>query len=366
MTGFIYETGFVQKHKFDVAFGIVLNMKGKVNNITIKMLATELGLSISTVSKAISDSHEISAATKQRVNDLVEKLNYRPNPYASSLRTKNSKTIGVVLPEVADSFFAQAINGIESVAEEKGYHVLIYLSHESFEREEQILKDFECGRVDGVLISVAKETIRHKHINALLEKKIPVVFFDRVADEVNAAKIITDDYQSAYTATNLLIKNGCRQVLFLSFSQTLSISGKRLQGYKKALLDNKITVTGSNVLSFLNDAKKDYRMLIKKLTATPKGVGILASVEKLALPVYQACEQLQLRIPEDVQLISFSNLDSAAFLHPPLTTITQPAFEMGKTAAALLVKALERKSFELANEEIVIPSTLVVRKSTKG
>jgi LacI family transcriptional regulator len=115
-------------------------MKQKANNVTIKKLAKELGLSISTVSKAISDSHEISAATKQRVIDLVEQLNYQPNPYASSLRTKNSKTIGVVLPEVADSFFAQAINGIESVAEEKGYHVLIYLSHESFDREEQILK----------------------------------------------------------------------------------------------------------------------------------------------------------------------------------------------------------------------------------
>jgi LacI family transcriptional regulator len=364
MTGFIYETGFVQKHKFYVAFGFTAGMKQKANNVTIKKLAKELGLSISTVSKAISDSHEISAATKQRVIDLVEQLNYQPNPYASSLRTKNSKTIGVVLPEVADSFFAQAINGIESVAEEKGYHVLIYLSHESFEREEQILKDFESGRVDGVLISVAKETVRHKHITAILEKKIPLVFFDRVIEEVETTKVTTNDFESAWSATTHLIKKGCRQILFLSFSSTLSISGKRLEGYKKALLENKLKFTPGNIVAFNNDSKKDYLLLKKKLKQSEKGAGVIASVEKLALPVYQVCEDLQLRIPEDIQLISFSNLDSAAFLHPPLTTVTQPAFEMGKAAASLLVKALERKNFELTDEEIVIPSSLIMRKST--
>ena len=341
-------------------------MKEKINNLTIKMLAKQLGLSVSTVSKAISDSHEISVTTKQRVNELAQKLNYVPNPYASSLRTRNSKTIGVVIPEVADSFFAQAINGIESVAQEKGYHVLIYLSHENFEKEKKILKDFESGRVDGVLMSVARETILHHHIDALMDKEVPLVFFDRVMEEVKTAKITTNDYESAYLATAHLIKKGCDQILFLSFSHTLSISCKRLDGYKNALLDHQLKFDAGNILSFNNDAKKDYLLLKKKLKSIKKGVGILASVEKLALPVYQACEDLQLSIPEDVQLISFSNLDTAAFLHPPLTTVTQPAFEMGKTAATILVKALERKNFELAGEEIIIPAALVLRKSTKG
>ena len=339
-------------------------MKEKINNLTIKMLARQLGLSVSTVSKAISDSHEISASTKQRVNDLVQKLNYVPNPYASSLRTRNSKTIGVVIPEVADSFFAQAINGIESVAQEKGYHVLIYLSHENFEKEKKILKDFESGRVDGVLISVAKETIQHYHIDALMDKGVPIIFFDRVMDEVTTAKIITNDYESARLATEHLIKKGCNRILFLSFSHTLSITCKRLAGYKKALLDNHLKYADNNILTFSNDAKKDYLLLQKKLKSANKGVGILASVEKLALPIYKACEDLQLSIPEDVQVISFSNSDSAAFLHPPLTTVTQPAFEIGKTAASLLVKALERKNYELPLEEIVIPSDLIIRRST--
>ena len=328
------------------------------------MLAKQLGLSVSTISKAIRDSHEISNSTKERVNALVKKLNYIPNPYASSLGSRNSKTIGVVLPEVTDSFFAQAINGIESVAQEKGYHVLIYLTHESFEREKKILKDFESGRVDGVLLSISKETIQCNHIDALMNKEIPLVFFDRVFDEVATTKITTNDYDSAYMATTHLINNGCKKILFLSFSNTLSISNKRLNGYKNALLKHDLKFTENNILNFGNDVKRDHLLLKKKLQSTKRPDGILASVEKLALPVYQACEDLQLNIPDDIQVISFSNVDTAAFLNPPLTTITQPAFEMGKTAAIALVKALERKNFELADEVIVIPSTLTERKST--
>lgn len=330
------------------------------------MLAKELGLSVSTISKAIRDSHEISNETKQRVNALVEKLNYVPNPYASSLGSRRSKTIGVVIPEVVDSFFAKAINGIESIAQEKGYHVLIYLSHESFEREKKILKDFEGGRVDGVLLSVSRETNQHAHIDALINKGIPLIFFDRVIDEVEASKIVTNDYDSAYLATVHLIKNGCRNMLFLSFLNTLSISGKRLEGYKNALLDNGLKFTDKNIIAFKNDAIKDYLLLKRKLSAAKRPDGIVASVEKLALPVYEACEELQLNIPGDVQVIGFSNLDTASFLNPPLSTITQPAFEIGRTATAMLVKALGRKNIEPASENIVIPSMLVVRKSTNG
>jgi len=332
----------------------------------MKMLAKELQLSVATISKAIRDSHEISDKTKLRVNALVEKLNYVPNPYASSLRRRNSKTIGVVIPEVTDSFFAQAINGIESVAQEKGYHVLIYLTHESFEKEKMILKDFESGRVDGVLLSVTRETTQISHIEELMRMGVPLAFFDRVLEEIETTKIITNDYESAYLATKHLIKKGCKKILFLSFSNILCISSKRLSGYKNALLDHGIKVNDSDIITFSNESKTDYLLLKKKLKSPPRADGILASVEKLAITVYQACADLRINIPGDVQVISFSNLDSASFLNPPLTTISQPAFEIGKAAAAVLVKALGRKKFELQNEEITIPSAMVVRKSTRG
>ena len=296
---------------------------------------------------------------------MVKKLNYVPNAYASSLGRRKSKTIGVVIPEVVDSFFAQAINGIESIAQAKGYHVLIYLTHESFEKEQTILKDFESGRVDGVLMSVSRGTTHCDHINELKDKGVPLVFFDRVYDEIDATKITTNDYESAFLATEYLIKKGCKNILFLSFSNNLSISAKRLNGYQNAMLAHQLKLTDSNVLAFDNDPKTGYPHLLKKLKLKNRADGILASVEKLALPIYQACEELQLNIPGDVQVISFSNLGTASFLNPPLTTIEQPAFEIGNTAAAILVRALERKQFELQNEEIIIPSSMIIRKSTR-
>lgn len=337
-----------------------------MSKITIKILAKELQLSVSTVSKAIKDSHEISKETKLRVTEMAKRLNYIPNAYAASLGRRNSKTIGVVIPEVVDSFFALAINGIEAIAQENGYHVLIYLTHESFEKEKTILKDFESGRVDGVLMSVSRETTQHDHIDDLLKTEVPLVFFDRTVDEIETTQITTNDYESAYLATAHLIKNGCKKILFLSFSNLLSITSKRLKGYQDALVVHNLELKADNIIPFYNDSKTDYLNLRRKLESPGSADGILASVEKLAIPIYQVCEELQLNIPVDIQVISFSNLETAAFLNPPLTTITQPAFEIGKTAAAVLMKALGKKKIELLKEEIIIPSILVLRKSTKG
>ena len=329
------------------------------------MLAKELQLSVSTVSKAIRDSHEISAETKLRVNALVQKLNYVPNPFASSLRGRNSKTIGVVLPEVVDSFFALAINGIESVAQEKGYHVLIYLTHENFDKEKMILKDFEGGRVDGVLMSVSRETTETSHIESLMAKGVPLVFFDRVPDSIEATKIITNDYESAYRATTHLIEKSCKKILFLSFSNILSISARRLQGYTDALLKHGLKAAATNILRLENDIKKDYQQLRQILKRPARPDGIISSVGKMVIPIYQVCEELHLKIPNDIQVISFCNLDTASFLNPSLTTVEQPAFEIGKTAATILMKALGRKKMELQKEDLVIASDLVLRNSTK-
>lgn len=367
MNGFIYETGFVKSKVFFIPFspGQPKIFTLLMNNITIKILARELGLSVSTVSKALSDSHEISPQTKLRVNEMAKKLNYVPNHFASSLGTGNSKTIGVVIPEVVDSFFAQAINGIEAVAVEKGYHVMIYLTHESFEKEKTILKDFESGRVDGVLLSVSRETTQTTHVNDLMKKGVPVVFFDRVINEIATTKITTNDYEMAYQATTHLIKKGCQKILFLSFSKLLSISNKRLEGYKTALQDKGIKVSNHNILQLKNDPKKDYLLLKNKLNSPNRADGILASVEKFGFTIYQACESLRLGIPADVQVISFSNQEAASFMNPPLTTVSQPAFEMGKTAATILMKALGRKKTAIPEENIILPSAFAVRKSTR-
>src|SRR5688572_28548652 len=225
-----------------------------MKNINIRELAKELNLSVSTISKALNDSHEISEETKRRVLETAARLNYIPNPYASSLRGRKSKNIGVVIPEVADSFFSLAINGIESVAKEKGYHVLICLTHESFENEKNILKEFQGRRVDGVIISVSRETAHGDHINELLSNGVPLRFFDRVCEDVETTKITTDDLESGYKATKHLIQKGCDSIAFLSISKSLSISNKRLEGYMQALSDHKLKADKKNIILCTNDA----------------------------------------------------------------------------------------------------------------
>ncbi|HEV8286138.1 MAG TPA: LacI family DNA-binding transcriptional regulator [Chitinophagaceae bacterium] len=333
-------------------------------SVKIRDLAKQLNLSVATISKALKDSHEISPETKQRVFELAKKLSYIPNPYASSLRKRNSKTIAVVLPEVADSFFSLAINGIESVAHDKGYHVLIYLTHESFEREEAILKEFKSGRVDGILMSVSGETCNSNHIKEVIAAGMPLVFFDRVCDDVDTAKIVTDDFESSYKATSYLIRKGCKKIIYLSASPALSINIKRMEGYKKAIADHAIKNTEVEIISCYGDVEANYKIIKDLLTKKNKPDGIIASVEKLTTPVYIACKDLELTIPNDLKLICFTNLQTALILDPPLTTITQPAFEMGKTAATILFKGIEKKSFDLSKERVVLPSVLAERLST--
>lgn len=332
--------------------------------MNIKTLAEQLGISVSTVSKALSDSHEISAETKKKVLELAARLNYTPNPYASSLRNKKSNNIAVVLPEVADSFFSLAINGIESVAQEKGYHVIVYLTHEKLQKEQSILNDFSSGRADGVLISVSGETVSNDHISGLCNKNIPLVFFDRVIEEISTAKVITNDFESAYNATTHLIKKGCKRLAFLCMSDKLAIINHRLDGYKKALEDAGHAPDKRMVLNCSFNEQETSEAIGALLTGSNRPDGIIASAEKLGTAVYNICNQTGLNIPADIKVIAFSNLQIAGLLHPPLSTVTQPAFEMGKAAATLLFKALEKSNFNLKNERIVIPSVFIERASS--
>lgn len=334
-----------------------------MQQITIKALARELNLSVSTISKALRDSHEISPATKSRVLQLAARLDYQPNPYASSLRGKKSRNIGIVIPEVADSFFSLAINGIDATVKEKGYHSIICLTHEDFKNEQAILKELQNGRVDGVLMSVSSETTSGKHIRTLMEQHVPVVLFDRVLADVPAVKVITDDAASSYNATRHLLLNGCKRIAFIGLSQQLSISGDRQRGYVNALQE--LSISPKHILTSTPDTKKNLAAIKKLLRQKDRPDGIVAAVEKLAPLVYQACAQLSLRIPQDVKVVCFSNLELAGLLHPSLTTVTQPAFEMGKKAAEVLLRLLDGKPVQKGDMQVVIPSKLVGRDSSK-
>jgi LacI family transcriptional regulator len=335
-----------------------------MNKLSMKALAKELGLSISTVSKAMKDSHEISTATKQRVFEMAKNLNYKPNPYAGSLKRGKSKTIGVVIPDVNNSYFSQAINGVESITRDKGYHMLIYLSHDSLAYEQSMLKDFQSGRVDGVIMSVASETAESNHIKELQETGVPVVFFDRICEDVSTAKITTDDFESCYKATQHLIENGCKRIALLSISKHLSISSERIHGYQKALKDHNMVIDESDIVFCSHQPEANYETISQLMKKENRPDGIIATVEELITNIYIVCQEQKISIPKDVKVISFTNLQTATIFNPSLTTITQPAFEMGKAAAAVLFKVLTFPDLRLEDESLVLPSSLIKRAST--
>ncbi|MCY7291865.1 MAG: LacI family transcriptional regulator [Ferruginibacter sp.] len=334
--------------------------------MNLKDLAKELNLSISSVSRALRDSKEISTATKKKVLAKAKELNYHANPFASNLRRQKSKTIAVVIPEIANNFFSLAINGAESYAQKKGFHVLIYQTHDDVQQEISIAKHLQNGRVDGVLISLSSQTEDTKHLQDLKNKGIPIVFFDRVAEDIDAPKITTNDYESGYNAAEHLIENGCKNIAFLSISNKLFIANNRMNGYLNALKKHGIKKDKKFIINCDTDKEKNNILIKDLLQRRDRPDAIFACVEELAVATYVICEGLKINIPNELKLISFSNLQTAEILNPALTTITQPAYEIGSEAASVLFKLLENKDAVLPSTNIVLKSTLIVRKSTKG
>jgi LacI family transcriptional regulator len=334
--------------------------------MNLKQFAKELNLSISTVSKALRDSHEISVPTKKVVQAKATELNYQVNPFASNLRRQKSNTIAVVIPEVVNGFFGRVINGVESIAQEKGYHVLIYLTHENMQKEVAIAQLLQNGRVDGIIISLSAQTSDTTHLEALKLKEIPLVFLDRIPEHIDAPKVSTDDYDCSIKATEHLIENGCKRIAFFSIPQNLSISNKRLSGYQQALKKNNIKQDDSLILYCGEDDAKNNDLIRRLLEGKNKPDGIFASIEKLAITTYEISGELGLNIPKDMKIITFSSSYMAGLLNPSLTTITQPAYEMGREAAAILFKLVEKKRHHFLLERTILNSKLIERNSTKA
>jgi LacI family transcriptional regulator len=332
--------------------------------MNLKKLAEELNLSFSTVSKALRDSHEISVSTKNRVVAKANELNYQVNPLASSFRKQKTKTIALIIPEVVNDFFGPVINGIESIAQEKGYHVLIYMTHEDREKEIAIFRLLQTGRVDGVMLSLSEHTCDISHLRELKERGIPLILFDRITHQLDVTTVTTDNSAGGKRATEHLIERGCRRIAFLAISKTLSVSTGRMDGYLEALKENSLMQPDDFILCCDRDDQKNKELIRNLLSRSDRPDGIFASVETLAISTYEVCEELGLNIPKDLKVIAFSNSYLAALLNPSLTAITQPAFEMGREAAAILVNLVEKKESRYRHQRTEIKSQLIVRKST--
>jgi LacI family transcriptional regulator len=251
------------------------------------------------------------------------------------------------------------------VAQEKDYHILVYNTHEHYQKEESIIGHLGNGRVDGVIMSLTSETGRYDHLNDLIQSGVPIVFFDRIAHEIETAKVTTDDFASSFNGTEHLIRQGCRDIAFLSLSDSLSIDNKRKQGYLEALNKYDLNMSSSRIIRCEGDETKNLSTIIELLNSEKRPDAIFASVEKLALSTYNAAREIGIRIPDQLKVICFSNLRTAPLLNPSLTTITQPAFQMGAQAATVLFKYLEKKRPVIQNENIIMKSELIPRESTR-
>ncbi|ETZ20059.1 LacI family DNA-binding transcriptional regulator [Pedobacter sp. V48] len=335
-----------------------------MDNVNIKQLAKALNLSTSTVSRAFRDNSDISKETKERILTMAKELNYQPNHHASNLREQRSRTIAVIVPEMANNFFSQAIHGIERIAREKGYHILIYATDDDYQKEVSFIRHLHNGRADGIIMSVSGEANDHNYLNELTQKRLPLVFFDRVYEDIITPRVITNDYDSSFSATQHLIKQGCTRIAYLVINKNLSIGKFRMQGYIDALGKYKIPYDESLVIDCTNSYPKN-NVILKKVLTELKPDGIFTSVERLAFATYYACYDLKISVPEQLKVVGFSSLEIAPLLNPSLTTVTQPATKIGIEAALLLFKMLEDPSSVNPNEKIVLNSKLIKRRSTE-
>jgi LacI family transcriptional regulator len=335
----------------------------KAGQITIKDIARELNISPSTVSRALKGHPDISPDTKKAVNELATKLQYLPNSIAMSLRKSKTNTIGVVIPEIAHHFFSTVISGIEEIAYDAGYNVMICLSNESYEREVIVTKALISSRVDGLLVSISKETEKFDHLEALKYHNIPLVFFDRRCEAVDTSSVVVDDYEGAYKATEHLINQGFKKIAHLAGPQNLLISRNRLKGYtdamntyKKPEQDRQVIFGGLK----LEDGVQAAATLLKSGDLPD---GIFAASDPVAIACMQEFKKKNIAIPDRVAIVGFSDEPITSMLQPSLSTVSQPGFEIGKVATSIFLNQIELgEDFQTQSE--ILKSTLVIRESS--
>lgn len=331
--------------------------------VTIKDIARILGLSKSTVSRALTEHTDVNPETRRRVLELAEMLDYQPNIVARNLKQRHTNTLGVIVPETMNRFFAKAVSGIQKVADREGYILTICQSNESYISEQNALKTLVAARVDGILVSLSMETIDESHFKAVQDKEVPVVFFDRISESMQSPGVVTNNYEIVYEATEHLIKQGCSRIAFFAGPQHLYNFRNRFHGYKDALMKNDLPVQEDYIvhLPLTNANVEEYIRFFMGLPQPPDA--IFALNDFAALKIMYLLKKEGLRIPEDVAVMGFNNEDICPYLEPSLSSVDLTPFDLGATAAELLLEHI-RKGGTLESER-VIKGKLMVRESTR-
>lgn len=333
--------------------------------VTLKQIAKELDISISTVSKSLRDSHEISEETRQKVQAFAKLYNYKPNNIALSLKNKKTKTIGIIIPEIVHHFFATVISGIEQVANEKGYNVIVCLSDESFDKEVINLEMLASGSTDGFIMSLSKETQQKKdfhHIEEVINQGMPVVLFDRITNDVFCDKVIIDDQQAAYDAVSFFIEKKYKNIALITTVDYVSVGKLRTEGYLKALKEHKIN--SQNHLMLKIEDIDNCQESIQELLQNNEIDAVFAVNELFAVTAIKTALKLGKKVPEDIAVIGFTDGIISQFSTPTITTVSQNGIKMGQKASKILIDRLEKEEEDEQYTTEIIETNLVFREST--
>ena len=336
----------------------------KSTKASIRDIAEALNVSVSTVSRALKNHPDISDATCKKVQEYARKVHYRPNVLALGLKHQRSMTIGVIVPEIVHHFFSSIISGIEDLAYGEGYRVMICQSNEDYLREVINVQALMDHRVDGMMVSISKSTLDHQHFVDLVQQGIPLVFMDRASNELEADRVLTNDFEGARMVTSHLLKRGCRRILHLAGPQHLCVGRERREGYIQALRDHKVDYAEDHVIRCDTPAKVKSRE--KKILAVAENIdGIFCVNDFTAVEVIRLLQDHGFKIPEDIAVAGFGDDPLASMVRPMLTTVEQRGYDMGKAAARMLITRLTATVplEEYTPQEKVFPAFLKVRES---
>ncbi len=335
----------------------------KKPKLTIKDIAKALNISASTVSRALNNNPDISPETIKLVQDYAKEHKYTPNSLALSLRTQQSNIIGVIVPELANHFFSSVLSGMETVAEEEDYHVIVCQSSESYEKEKRNIQTLINSRVCGVLVSMSKTTTSYDHFKELIDNEIPLVFFDRICTGIDSEKVVVDDYNGTFSAVEYMIQTGCKRIAFFGAPLNLEISKNRKNGYTDALIRHNLSVDES-IIRIADTKQLGYKEAMDLLQSTKRPDAFMAMNDNTASGVLLASKQLGLKVPEEVSIFGFSNSNISQDTDPMLSTMDQHPKKVGEEAMKLILERVKNEPRKETKNKL-IKTSMILRDTTR-
>jgi len=330
--------------------------------VTIKDIAKILNISVSTVSRALRDTYDVNQETKEKVLALAAELNYKPNFNATGLAKGSTHNLGVILPFITNYYFSTVITGIQEVAYNNGYNIILFVTNDSPEREFDIIENLSVSSLDGLLVSISSDSDSCDHFQEIIDEGIPIVFFDRVASEIETSKVMQDDYNGAFEAVEHLISNGYTRIAHIAGPKGLSFTEARLRGYKAALSKHNIVLNEDWIIysGFSQDFGRSDTVQLMELEQKPDA--IFAVNDRKAIGAMIELKNRGIKVGEEFGVVGFTNDPMSTIISPSLSTIAEPAFEIGKLSCELLIKHITKKYFQ--PEEVILPGKLISRESS--